>query len=258
MEPGTSGFTGSFYKVNWGILKHLILHVVHKIQIDKCLPQSQLYGIIDVIPKAKKDLLHIKNLRPPTLLNSLYKLFSAVLASRLKFVLAKVLSISEVTRNTYNLFLRAMKYKKPGIGLMIDFEKSFESVSFSFINNSLNIFGFDPFLKSWVNILCGNSNVNGFNGVTIVNGHISEKFCIQRGCKQGDPISGYFLVLCIENLILLIKNSEAKLYYLKDGTLIPYDEYVDDLTIYLKYLRYDQDQNTINVAEVKAKKKYIF
>ena len=32
-----SGFTGKFYKMNWSILKHLVLKVVHQIHKDNCL-----------------------------------------------------------------------------------------------------------------------------------------------------------------------------------------------------------------------------
>ena len=63
-------------------------------------------------------------------------------------------------------------------------------------------------LGTWINILLGNSNNKGFNGVTIVNGHVSEQFPIQQGCRKGDPIFGYLFVLCIEVLVLLIKNSK--------------------------------------------------
>ena len=56
------------------ILKHIVLQVVHQIHIDKFHPHLQWYGIVANIPKAEKELLHIENLRPLTLLNTLYKL----------------------------------------------------------------------------------------------------------------------------------------------------------------------------------------
>ena len=54
----------------------------------------------------------------------------------------------------------------------------------------------------------------------------------------------------MEILILLIKKSSAKPYFLKDDTTIRYDAYADNPTIYLIYLSYDKDQNTAYVREV--------
>ena len=68
MASGPSHFAVSFYKINWNILKQLVIQIIHKIPTDNCHPQSQLYGIITVIPKAEKDFLHIKYWRPLTLL----------------------------------------------------------------------------------------------------------------------------------------------------------------------------------------------
>ena len=41
--------------------------------------------------------------------------------------------ISECTRNTYDIFTQAKENNLPGIILLIDFEKAFDSVSFEFI-----------------------------------------------------------------------------------------------------------------------------
>ncbi len=118
--------------------------------------------------------------------------------------------IGKVTRNVYDAFSLAKPQNHHGLAVMVDFEKAFDSVSFDFINVTLDVFGFGPVFKKWVKILLGKGQ--GFKGVTIVNGHVSEQFPISRGCRQGDPIAGYLFVLCIEVLVLLFKNS----------TMIPY------------------------------------
>ena len=67
-----------------------------------------------------------------------------------------------------------------------------------------------------------------FSAVTVTNGNISTPFKIQRGCRQGDPISGYLFILAIEILALLLKNSKIRPYTTKHGIRHLFDIYADD------------------------------
>lgn len=62
---------------------------------------------------------------------------------------------------------------------------------------------------------------------------------ILTGCGQDNPIASYLFVLSIEILILLIENSNAKLYTLIYVSTIPNDMYADNLLVYLKYKKYN-------------------
>ena len=73
-----------------------------------------------------------------------------------------------------------------------------------------------------------------FNAVTVINGNISTPFEIQRGCRQGDPISGYLFILAIKILALLLKDSKIKAYKTKNGVEHLFDINAHDLTIYLQ------------------------
>ena len=55
------------------------------------LNKSQLSGIITCIPKGGKVRNDLKNLRPITLLNSIYKFYSGILAERIKLILPKII-----------------------------------------------------------------------------------------------------------------------------------------------------------------------
>ena len=124
---------------------------MHEVFINKELPLTVRLGIIALIPKGDKDRRYISNWRPLTLLDTLYKLLSSTLASRLKAMLDRILGneqkayvpgrfISECTRNTYDIFTHVKENNLPGIILLIDFEKAFDSVSFEFIITTLEIF----------------------------------------------------------------------------------------------------------------------
>ena len=72
----------------------------------------------------------------------------------------------------------------PGLLLLIDFQKAFDSLSWKFLYNTLAFFGFDKQFIDWITL---------FNNDIIMHvlqsGHLSEGFRVGRGCRQGDPIS---------------------------------------------------------------------
>ena len=202
----------------WKYLKYIVVGAIREVYKNRELPLSQRLGIIALIPKADKDRRYIKNWRPLTLLETFYKLISATLANRLKPVLNTIVGkhqkayipgryIAECTRNTYDLFIYAKVNNAPGMLLMIDFEKAFDSVDFRFLVASLELFGFGEHFITWIKIILGCKEGTQFNAVTVVNGNISRPFEIKRGCRQGDPISGYLFILVMEVLALLLKNT---------------------------------------------------
>ena len=93
----------------------------------------------------------------------------------------------------------------PGMMLMIDFEKAFDSVDFRFLVATLEMFGFGEYFVTWIKIILGCNEGTNFKVVTVVKGNISLPFNIERGCRQGDPISGYLFILVMEILALLFK-----------------------------------------------------
>ena len=93
--------------------------------------------------------------------------------------------------------------------LLIDFEKAFDSVDFRFLVATLEMFGFGEYFINWIKIILGCNIGTNFKGVTVVNGNISPPFDIKRGCRQGDPISGYLFILVMEILALLLKKNRS-------------------------------------------------
>lgn len=211
--PGTDGFTTEFFKFFWIDLNKYILKSYQCSFKKGYLSISQTRGIISIIPKGNKPREQLKNWRPISLLNTTYKILSAVLANRMKPLLSSLIHenqkgflkgryIGENSRLLYDVIHYCNENKVPGLVLLIDFEKAFDSVSWSFMFKVLHFFHFGEIFIKWVKILFSKASL-----CVIQNGFFSDFFEIGRGCRQGDPISPYLFILCAEIMGILIRNN---------------------------------------------------
>ena len=87
--------------------------------------------------------------------------------------------------------------------LSIDFEKAFDSISWSFLFKTLEFLNFGPEFVRWIRTLYSN-----MKSCISVNGQNTDWFEIQRGVQQGDPCSPYLYLVCAEVLSLMIKGND--------------------------------------------------
>ena len=91
----------------------------------------------------------------------------------------------------------------PGMLVLIDFEKAFDYVSWSFIYQTLAHLGFSEKFFKWIKRF--NHNIKA----TIIQcGVLSDFINIQKGCRQGDPIAPYLFIIVVQILTILIKNNK--------------------------------------------------
>ena len=171
-------------------------------------------GTIVCIPKEKKARQFLKKFRPITLLNVLCKLVSGSIANRIKSVFNQLISkeqtgflkgrfIGENTCLVYDIMQYYEERNIPGLLMLIDFEKAFESTSFRYIEKTLHLFNFGETIKKWVKMFLYNTDVR-----VKLNGFSSNFFTVKGGCCQGDPISAYIFILCAEILNIKLKNNK--------------------------------------------------
>ena len=116
----------------------------------------------------------------------------------------------------------------PGLLLIVDFEKAFDSISREFIGKVLDFFKFGPSMKKWISVLYDN-----ISSVVTQCGFLSDFFNIGRGCRQDDPPSPYIFLLCAEVLCLMLKqNKDIKGVKIGDVEHI-LSQCADDMTIIL-------------------------
>ena len=217
------------------------------------LSVTQRLGIITLIPKGDKDKTFLKNWRPITLLDSLYKLVSGCIVERMKPQLDTIIHgdqkgfvsdryIGEAIKTTYDIIQWAQTNNKIGIILLIDFEKAYDSLSFSYIKKCLQFLNFGDSIISWVELLLHN-----FSAVINHCGNISRKFNIGRGARQGDPIASYLFIICIEILAHKLRNDPKVLgFHLQNQVSHTLELYADDCSIFLQ----PTEQNLRNTTDI--------
>ena len=94
-SPGPDGFSNEFYKQFWPRINILLLKLMNFYRLNAILNAAQTTGIITCIPKGGKVRNDLKNWRPLTLLNSIYKFFSGILAERIKKILPKLIHLDQ-------------------------------------------------------------------------------------------------------------------------------------------------------------------
>ena len=80
---GKDGITAEIIKQNQNWIIPLIKTILHNCQITYAMPKQWLRGIMTFIPKGKKDKSTLKNSRPITLLNIVYKIWAIIYTNRL-------------------------------------------------------------------------------------------------------------------------------------------------------------------------------
>ena len=90
--PGPDGFSNEFFKMFNVELKHWLFRVYQEALDRNYLNKLILEGTITCIPKSGKSRDSLKNWRPLTLLNSIYKFFSTIISNRIKNTLDSLIN----------------------------------------------------------------------------------------------------------------------------------------------------------------------
>ena len=210
---GNDGIPIEFYKKFWSLISEPFIQCANECFEKGEMSCSQKQAVITLLEKKGKDRSFLENWRPISLVNVDAKLMSKVIATRMKNVLPSIIHhnqtgfikdryTGETVRSIFDIMDYTAKENIPDLLIFIDFHKAFDSLERNFPQNCLEAFNFGPNFVRWVKTFSEN-----IQSCVINNGITSSYFKIERGVRQGDPLSPYLFVLAVETLAIAIRQN---------------------------------------------------
>lgn len=165
----------------------------------------------------------MNDFRPISFIGCYYKIIAKILAEQVKRVICKL--IGEVQ----NAFIEGRyildgvlianetvdfmkKKKKKCLMFKADFEKAYDSLNWRYLLDVMECMGFGEKWRKWVAICLRSSSIS-----VLVNGSPTGEFHLERGARQGDPLSPFLFIIAAEGLNVLVQEATERNHFSGGG-----------------------------------------
>ncbi len=244
-SPGPDGLGAAFYKMFWGKVKPLVLNSLNfAFNESGKLSVSQRKAVVTLLHKGK-DLARDKLTcyRPISLTNIDYKIGAKALANRLQSVIAEVVhpdqtayikgrGITENIRLIDDILWYVREHDLDGMLLALDFAKAFDSLDRRFIFKAFELMNFGQDFVRWLKVL-NNETLSSI----MFNGWPTRYFKVERGIRQGCPLSALLFVVSLELLSCKLRSHQGingiTINTGQESKTVLLSQFADDNTLFL-------------------------
>lgn len=197
---------------------------------------------VTLIPKTDCPT-NFKDYRPTSMVGWLYKLFSKVLANRMKCCISSLIGEAQAAfiggKQILDGVLIANKVihfwktkSQGGLILKLDFEWTYDCVNWSFLLDLLLKMGCGQRWCRWVRECISSVSMS-----ILVNGLATKEFHLQKGIRQGDSLFPFFFNIAAEALYILLGRARDKNLFKavqmgENGVFLSHLQYADDTIIF--------------------------
>lgn len=214
-SPGPDGFPTVFFHKYWDILGANVASCILDFLNYNHLPRLLNFTFIVLIPKVSRPT-KIKEFRPISLCNVVYKSGSEMIANRLKPFLNGIISPTQsafiprrlITDNILVAFEvnHYLKCRTRGrteyMALKLDVSKAYDRIEWIYLRRILLRMGFaDAFVNTVMP--CISSVLYSF----LLNGKQFGALQPNRGLRQDDPLSPYLFICCVKGFIRMVEKA---------------------------------------------------
>ena len=242
--PGPDGLNALFYQSQWNRVGTSVCDFIKRVWREPKNVRDINNTLLVLIPKKDKPD-EVTDLRPISLCNVIYKILTKVIANRLKWIMPKIISPNQSSfvpgrHSSDNIIvaqevihsMRSMKHGKGFMAIKIDLEKAYDRLNWQFLKRCLFELNLSNHLVNLIHECVSSPTLQ-----LLWNGDLSEIFESGRGVRQGDPLSPYLFVICMEKLAHLIKERVDNrgwrpIKLCRDGPELSHLFFADDIILF--------------------------